>query len=310
MTPRFFRSHYEPSRPLEARGGIKARNRRGRFGENWWARCWIEVLESFDIGARLSRGRAYARRGQVLCVDIQQGLVTAVVQGSRVRPYRVEIRVKTVPQAKLDKLAEPLRRRPILAARLLSGQMPEEMPEIFREAGLSLFPERRNDLKSDCSCPDWSNPCKHIAAVYYLLGEEFDRDPFLIFTLRGIDREALVALAVGDELAHGLAAGDEAGEPIPAEPGRFWGAAEWEEVPLGEARMPTIHAALPRQLGGFPFWRGEQAFLAAMEEIYRRASAIGLQVFLGRQAADPTERVGYEAGRKNETLPRVRRRSP
>jgi hypothetical protein len=182
--------------------------------------------------------------------------------------------------------------------------------EIFREAGLSLFPERRNDLKSDCSCPDWSNPCKHIAAVYYLLGEEFDRDPFLIFTLRGIDREALVALAVGDELAHGLAAGDEAGEPIPAEPGRFWGAAEWEEVPLGEARMPTIHAALPRQLGGFPFWRGEQAFLAAMEEIYRRASAIGLQVFLGRQAADPTERVGYEAGRKNETLPRVRRRSP
>ena len=72
--------------------------------------------------------------------------------------------------------------------------MPQDIEEVFHQAGLSLFPERSRDLETDCSCPDWSNPCKHIAAVYYLLGEEFDRDPFLIFKLRGMDARGIPAL--------------------------------------------------------------------------------------------------------------------
>ena len=87
-----------------------------------------------------------------------------------------------------------LARQAIFAAKLLAGEMPQDIETVFEEAGLSLFPAKLGDLETDCSCPDWSNPCKHIAAVYYLLGEEFDRDPFLIFTLRGMDRDELVAL--------------------------------------------------------------------------------------------------------------------
>ena len=88
-----YHEYFEPSRPREAKGGIKAQSGRGGFGRSWWARRWIEVLEGFDLGARLGRGRSYARRGQVLSIDVEKGAVTARVQGSRARPYRVEIKV-------------------------------------------------------------------------------------------------------------------------------------------------------------------------------------------------------------------------
>ena len=77
----------------------------------------------------------------------------------------------------------------IFTAKLLAGEMPQDIEQAFTDAGLSLFPAQSKDLDTECSCPDWSNPCKHIAAVYYLLGEEFDRNPFLIFKLRGMERE-------------------------------------------------------------------------------------------------------------------------
>ena len=118
--------------------------------------------------------------------------MTARVQGSRARPYLVRIRVETLDEADRDKLAAELLARPVFAAKLLAGQMPEDVEDLFRDAGLSLFPDSEDGLETDCSCPDWTNPCKHIVAVYLLLGEEFDRDPFLVFKLRGADwRESL-----------------------------------------------------------------------------------------------------------------------
>src|SRR5204862_3418808 len=81
----------------------------------------------------------------------------------------------------------------VFAAKLLAGEMPQDIEKVFADVDLSLFPEKAKDLTTDCSCPDWSNPCKHVAAVYYLLGEEFDRDPFLLFRLRGLSREELFA---------------------------------------------------------------------------------------------------------------------
>src|ERR687896_2171681 len=184
--------YYEPSQPRQVKGGIKAQSQRGAFGRSWWAKRWIEVLEGFDIGARLGRGRSYARRGQVLSIDIDRGTVRAEVQGSRPQPYRVNVEVKTLAQQEWSKLAVVLATKAIFSAKLLAGEMPENIEEPFNDAGLTLFPTKGSDLATDCSCPDWSNPCKHVAAVYYLLGEEFDRDPFLIFKLRGIDTNKLV----------------------------------------------------------------------------------------------------------------------
>ena len=284
---------FPPSRPREAKGGIRAHSKRGAFGESWWARRLVSVLEGFDLGARLGRGRSYARRGQVLDVAIESGHVEARVQGSRPAPYKVTIKVKTLSGPQWRRAAAALAHEARFAAKLLASEMPEDVEKAFESAGLSLFPERRKDLTTECSCPDWSNPCKHIAAVYYLLGEEFDHDPFLIFKLRGMAREDLVGL-LGAAPAQGAARrsgaplkDDDAAEaPPPPEPlrpemGPFWAGGELPADPFGEVAIPVTAAALVRPLGRFPFWRGATALSEAVEPVYAQASSRGLDVFLG-----------------------------
>ncbi len=280
--------YYPRSQPRQAKGGIRAQTTRGGFGKSWWASRWIAVLESFNIGARLGRGRSYARGGQVLSIDIEEGRITAKVQGSRPKPYDVTIEVKTLTKSDWKKVSASLSKEAIFAARLLAGEMPENIEDVFKRAGVSLFPGTSKDLRTECSCPDWSNPCKHIAAVYYLLGEEFDRDPFLIFKLRGMDRDRLVGLLHEEAPAEPAAAGAPAPtvepQPLATAPAAFWGEAVVPEEPVGEARIPPVAAALPKRLGSFPFWRAEENFLAAMETIYQNASDVGLSVFLGEQS--------------------------
>ncbi len=172
--------------------------------------------------------------------------------------------------------------------------MPQDIETVFRDAGLSIFPEKLADLKTECSCPDWSNPCKHIAAVYYLLGEEFDRDPFLIFKLRGMDRDELIGL-----LGHTAHVTTTEGakpkpttfykeeekvavsEPLAADGANFWNGGSMPDDFFGEVLMPAVAAALLRRLGNFPFWRGEVRLLDALDPIYTQASSLGLNVFLG-----------------------------
>ncbi len=287
--------YFPPSRPRAAKGGIKAQSKGGRFGESWWARRWIAVLEGFNIGARLQRGRSYARRGQVLSVTIAKGKVSAKVQGSRPTPYQVQIKVPALSRAEWKRVAESLGAKALFVAKLLAGEMPQDIEEAFRAADLSLFPGRSQDLETECSCPDWSNPCKHIAAVYYLLGEEFDRDPFLIFRLRGMERDELVSLIGGRAAGRPKGKGSKAtrapiesadtpapaGVPLPSEPSAFWGKEGPAAESFGEVRIPSAPAALVRRLGSFPFWRGEEPFVPVMERVYREASEAGMDVFLG-----------------------------
>src|SRR6266704_3300036 len=186
--------YFEPSRPIKVEGGIKTRSEHGAIGSTWWSKRWISVLESFNMGARLTRGRSYARQGQVLSIDVQPGQVKAKVQGSRPRPYNVEIHLKPLSDQDWDKVTDAMADQAIFAAKLLAGEMPTNIEEAFSVVQLSLFPTAARELETDCSCPDWANPCKHIAAVYYLLAERFDEDPVLIFKLRGMKREELVEL--------------------------------------------------------------------------------------------------------------------
>ncbi len=288
--------YYKRSKPRTAKGGIKAQSRYGEFGQNWWAKRWIQVLNSFDIGARLDRGRTYARKGQVLSVSIKNGAATAKVQGSFREPYRISIKVKTLSVADWKSLAKKLFTQPVLAAKLLAGQMPENIEEIFKDNGLSLFPDKSADLRTSCNCPDWSNPCKHIAAVYFLLGEEFDRDPFLIFKLRGASRKDILDMAgfspmAGAEssdskLTHKSSPGQITDnlqpEPLSVDPKEFWGKKSQERNYSELAHIPAISAALPKQLGSFPFWKSEENFMFVMEEIYQDASTTGLNVLLGQ----------------------------
>ncbi len=285
--------YFPPSEPRAAKGGIKAQSKRGAFGKSWWAKRWIAVLEGFDIGARLGRGRSYARRGQVLSIAIDKGLVKAMVQGSRPKPYGVTIKVKTLSSTNWKKLARTLSHQAIFAAKLMAGEMPQDIERAFKDAGLSLFPEKLKELDTECSCPDWSNPCKHIAAVYYLLGEEFDRDPFLILKLRGVNRKEIVGLLGGtsgkttSRYARGKSTARETGEevslpiePLDSDASAFWDGSSLSDDLFGEVRIPPVPAALPKRLGSFPFWRGEQRFLDAVEPIYIQASPRGMDLFL------------------------------
>ena len=284
------REFFPRSRPRAAKGGIKAQSKRGQFGESWWAKRWIAVLESFQIGGRLQRGRSYARRGQVLLIDVGKGKVDAKVQGSQPTPYKVSIQVKALSDKEWGKVVQGLAGQAVFTAKLLAGEMPQDVETVFQEAGLSLFPEKLGDLKTSCSCPDYSNPCKHIAAVYYLLGEEFDRDPFLLFQLRGLGRDELMARLqethqpaadLAESAAAEAAEKAPAGEPLPADAASFWSVGDLTADWLGEVQPPPASAAWPKRLGAFPFWRGEERFLDAVEPMYRQAARKGLSAVEG-----------------------------
>ena len=183
---------WPPAKPIRVDGGIKARSKRGAIGEQWWSRRFISVLESYGMSGRLARGRSYARAGQVLDFELTQGKVTARVQGSRVRPYQVRIGVLPLTTAQWRRVQDRLASQALFRAKLLAGEMPHEIEEVFAECGTPLFPRSAADLDMHCSCPDWGVPCKHLAAVCYVLAEEFDRDPFGMLAWRGKSRDDLL----------------------------------------------------------------------------------------------------------------------
>ena len=297
--------YYQRTTPRKVKGGIKAHSQRGQFGQTWWAKRWIDVLETFDIGERLNRGKSYARKGQVKSIKTYKGKVDASVQGSFYDPYKVSIKFKKLKTEEWERLTSTFFERPVIAAKLLAGQMPADIENIFEEIGLSLFPKTESDLTTDCDCPDWSNPCKHIAAVYFLLGEEFDRDPFLMFKIRGAEREEILGMAglqTEKEIEpprkkRGLKKRPEARvggsppiEPLPTSPSKFWSLGHEKQYDLGTVH-PSTSAFVLKQLGNFPFWRGENSFAGTMKEMYDEASRAGLQIFAGDLGAgDKTKR--------------------
>lgn len=186
-----------PSTPRAVTGGIKARSARGAIAKTWWSKRFISSLEEIGVGGRIARGKSYARRGQVISLDIAPGMVTASVQGSRSRPYRVRIGLPAFDKRAWAGILDGLAENAWFAAKLLAGEMPPDIEEVFEAQGLSLFPASLREVTMDCSCPDWEVPCKHLAATFYLLAEDFDADPFLILAWRGREREDLLEVLSG-----------------------------------------------------------------------------------------------------------------
>lgn len=168
-----------------------------QFGHTWWGAAWVEALESragLDPN-RLPRGRTYARQGHVSRLEIESGRITALVRGSRVLPYRVTVGVRTFDDTQWSRTVTVLADRSARAAALLEGELDPEIAEALRSEGLELLPGP-GDLEPRCSCPDHAAPCKHSAAVCYLVADALDHDPFALFALRGRSRDSLLA-AVG-----------------------------------------------------------------------------------------------------------------
>jgi uncharacterized Zn finger protein len=250
--------YFKPTKPKEAKDGIKARSQRGSFARSWWAEQWIAALERLVDSGRLSRGRRYARKGQVLSIEETKDGVAARVQGSQSKPYKISIQITPLSDVQWDKVIDALAEQAIFTAQLLAGEMPQEIEQAFSAAGVSLFPAKRGDLKTDCSCPDYANPCKHVAATHYILGERFDEDPFLLFRLRGRTQEQVLQALRQRRVGQMELLDEEPAEPetiVPLENclEHFWElGALLENIPVS-IRPPAVEMPLLKRLGEAAF---------------------------------------------------------
>lgn len=159
----------------------------------WWAQRWLDLLDSYRFKKRLERARNYARQGNVLRIEFKGAKVLADVQGTEPEPYQVSLFLEPFTDEQWAYVIETMSQRAIFAAKLLAGEMPPNIEEVFTANGLSLFPFTLADIRSKCSCPDKANPCKHVGAIYYQLGDYFSEDPFVLFQLRDRTKDQIIA---------------------------------------------------------------------------------------------------------------------
>jgi uncharacterized Zn finger protein len=232
-----------------------------------WGERWLRAVEASVGVGRLGRGREYARSGRVDDLTIEPGHISAQVQGSRPTPYRVDIRLPALDAPGWTRAVGRLGGKASSAAALVSGVMPESVEAAFADAGVALYPGPDERLAAACTCPDWDRPCKHAAAVLYAVGARFDRDPFVLFALRGKGREALILdLRAARRAAAAHAGANVAGTPADGQKGMLEELAEltdrfWTLGSPGSVAEPGLEAVgdgaglkrlglPPRVLGG------------------------------------------------------------
>ncbi len=277
-----------------------------QFSRSWWGQRFIAALEQIMDSGRLSRGRSYARGGKVKSFEIKEGLISAKVRGS-VNPYfgvykeplyTITIEFEPISAANWSAAIAYIASKASLISRLMLNEIPDNIDDAFAKLDLHLLPYREEDFKTDCSCPDWSNPCKHIAGVYYLIAAQLDEDPFLLFELRGLSRAGLQKELARSPLGQALSA-ELTLEKSVSEADRSYftkptveqaiAPASLKDFWHGEKRLPqtievapqvSVPAILVKKQGDFPsFWTKEQSFIETMVEFYGRVKAKNTQIF-------------------------------
>jgi uncharacterized Zn finger protein len=267
------------------------------LSRTWWGQRFISALEKLSDSGRLSRGRSYARNGKVLNFEIKDGLVTAQVRGS-VNPYFgvykeplyiTTIEFKAISAANWSAAIAFVASKASLISRLMLNEIPDTIEDAFAKLDLNLLPRSKSDFKTSCSCPDWGDPCKHIAGVYYLVAAQLDQDPFLLFELKGLSREALQTELAKSPLGQALSAELAVANHVPTpdegyyttpklQPAEdivdlrdFWLGAKRLPQTIEEPSSASVPAILIKKQGDFPaFWKKDGSFIEAMEEFYLR----------------------------------------
>lgn len=298
------------------------------FGRTWWGRQWVYALEALGEywPNRLPRGRGYAQAGKVYDLVTGPGLVTAKVSGSGPRPYRVQISLKTYTKEQWDLLVESLASQAKYTVRLLQGEMPENLPQVCGPLGLPLFPQANNDLTTTCSCPDIANPCKHVAAVLYILGQALDQDPFQLLSLRGMSRREIMeeiekkridissssALTGEDDFELTESTDDNmlAIDYTSLSPDQFWQSDLVVEELSFEIKQPSVRVPSLRKLGAPPSWSDPVNFINVFDPIYEDASELALRISSGQSYAmistkDEVVEVQEEQAVKQTSKPQV-----
>lgn len=293
--------------------GIKIK----KTGTTWWGQRWVEALDrmSAEYANRLGRGRTYARAGRTHDLVVKAGAVTAKVTGSRPAPYKVTIKLKAFSDAQWEKVIVAMGAKAQFSSELLTGEMPKDIDDVFREAGISLFPNKESDLVTECSCPDWANPCKHVAATHYVLGEAFDRDPFLLFELRGRSKRNVL-----DALRSARAGGaidDDAHESVPnASTVTLEGVDSTNydkpREPLPALHLsfdePAVHGAVLQQLGTPAVWTATASPADLLTPVLRATAAKARRIALAESVATDETPLTSERKQPTTKLPRTKRR--
>ncbi len=254
---------------IKVDNGIKAKSKRGDIGATWWSRRFIEVLESFGMGGRLTRGRNYARQGQVLSLSLSTSMVIALVQGSRPTPYKTRIAIKSFTNPEWQRIEHALAGKALYAAKMLAGEMPSDIETLFADLGLQLFPSTQRELTMDCTCPDWEVPCKHLAAACYLLAESFDNDPFEILAWRGRSREELLErLRVLRGTTRTAVAAKEEAPPLTRCLDTFWQKQTATSLTLGDPTAAVRLDAVLDQLDSVPITVGREDLVSLLRPAY------------------------------------------
>jgi uncharacterized Zn finger protein len=265
--------------------------------QEWWVQRWIDLLNSYRFKKRLERGRIYAKQGNILSIEFQGAEVLAKVQGTAPEPYKLSISIAPFTDEDWDFVVKTMSEQAIYSAQLLAGEMPQNIEEVFTSNGLSLFPFTLSDVQSRCSCPDPQNPCKHIAAVYYELGDRFSEDPFVLFQLRGRTKGQIL-----DELrqlrstggtqeqpeSNGKASKESAPEPTqsvtPLNIEQFWKYDEPLESSLVVIAPPPDSSSVLDVLGTIPLASSNsQAIRQYLNEVYQSISQQAMMVALNRE---------------------------
>jgi uncharacterized Zn finger protein len=262
----------------------------------WWVQKWLDLLDSYRFKKRLERARLYAREGNVLNIDFEGARVLAQVQGSEPEPYQVSLSLEPFRNEDWDYVIDILSRKAIYSARLLAGQMPEDIERVFIESGVNLFPFSLSDIRSRCSCPDKVNPCKHIGAVYYQLSDRFREDPFVLFQLRGrtknqileslqqkrsqkIDSVTETPIASPESLAQTPKITE-----IPADLASFWHYDEPLDSSLVVITPPADDRTILDRLGSFPLAPAEAEVIEQfLKPIYRQMAQFAMAIALPRE---------------------------
>lgn len=160
---------------------------RKTYGNTWWGKQWLNALKNIDFSNRLPRGRTYANKGAAKNIQIKENLISALVQGSRRKPYKVNFEIPLFTPKEKATIVNVITANPLYLSQLLNRQLPTELFQALKTEGIALFPESWSNISGECSCPDWAVPCKHMAAVLYLVANEIDKNPFLVFQLHGFN---------------------------------------------------------------------------------------------------------------------------
>ncbi|MGC8515855.1 MAG: SWIM zinc finger family protein [Thermoplasmata archaeon] len=236
--------YYPPSTPRKTEGGMKIKSKRGEIGGKWWSKRLLSILSSYGWSGRLDRGRRYARSGQVLRINIGNGRVQAEVQGSRSTPYKVEIVFPLAGERSWKEIFSYLKEKPEIISHMLTGELLPEVEEAFRKAKSPIFPEKPSEITMNCDCPDYANPCKHIAAVFYVLADNLDEDPFLLFQLKGKKKDEVMRSISEKSEAHIPAAGmkstKDAGGISAETLSGFWRSYSVRVKPVAGGNKPSI----------------------------------------------------------------------